>query len=1007
MKKLMTALLFMTAFMRTALADWKPLPPTTDYWQELLHLGASFNNDMLPSFNFDSGKIDWLAHFGNPAETDQAPYDGLIYSVPNRINNAALDPSNAAPVPVRWTAMVNPAKTPADPNPLWKTNPDCNNYIKYWHIYLYVPGSETRSVRFHYRCDDNLYLWQNGEPTLSRINWDNNAVLTYDSTLTPGVNSILIKLREGDSGDHMVIRLTDANNAPFSDILYSLNGAHEPLGAPAVVSRTDASARIASTYFNPFDTPVSFYAFCAEADADAGDTLDAWISAVAQGAAQELSDLNAMDIPTSYEFVGLNAETEYCVRFFAKRGAIETCSEPITFITYNDEPVVAALPASDIAGLSFTANVDLIFAGAGISAADLYLYWGATPGTDVPASWNGATSPIHISNCVADEYSIPVFGLDYEHEYHYRVLASNATETAWSPETISVSTIGSPVFGSIYAEVPANGSMKMTAEIETAGPAPATITCYWGDSLGTLAPVTNWLNQTGAPTLSFTKTGLQVGGTYYYAFSIYCYVNSNTEWTVFSATNTFVTVGSTTWTAGAGADTDWTAAANWDINLVPGGAATAVVPAPGFAITAAQDAEVSDLIFSGGSTSLNLGNKTISASQSIVVGAPSSAAHVTLENGALTTPNETTIGIANIGSTFTLGANSRLDTRILNVGLTTAASDSRSTRLIVGDGGVLSASGQTTIAARDLNHSAPDHELHVLSGGLFLANGIALGADHSNSDMTGRLIIDGGTVTNAGALRLSQSFGREHAVHLRNGAYLHQTGLVTVGERAASSRLVLVDSAADIFNNFNLNNFSDNAEGRNMFILTNSIVNLTGTLFVGEKQTASDNFIIIHADAGKESHLNMPSSTLGLGRSAPNNRIHVNNGALTASALHLGNSSTSLNNQLRVADAAKVRLATMNLNNQAVIGFAIPRDGFTEVPIILTGAATLAGNTRIEIDAGDFTGTTRLMETAAMPILPDENFTLKANGVRLYKIMMTAESLDIKVSLPGSLLIIK
>ena len=128
----------------------------------------------------------------------------------------------------------------------------------------------------------------------------------------------------------------------------------------------------------------------------------------------------------------------------------------------------------------------------------------------------------------------------------------------------------------------------------------------------------------------------------------------------------------------------------------------------------------------------------------------------------------------------------------------------------------------------------------------------------------------------------------------------------------------------------------------------------------------------------------------------------------TASALNLGNSATSLNNQLRVAGAAaEVRAATMNLKNQSVLGFAILSDGFANVPVVLTGAATLEASTRVEIDAGDFVGTTRLMETADMPILPDANFALTANGVRFYKIMMTAEFLDIKVSLPGSLLIIK
>ena len=49
MKKLTMALLTVFAFMHAVFAEWKFLSPTTDYWQELLHLGAEFNVNMLPA----------------------------------------------------------------------------------------------------------------------------------------------------------------------------------------------------------------------------------------------------------------------------------------------------------------------------------------------------------------------------------------------------------------------------------------------------------------------------------------------------------------------------------------------------------------------------------------------------------------------------------------------------------------------------------------------------------------------------------------------------------------------------------------------------------------------------------------------------------------------------------------------------------------------------------------------------------------------------------------------
>ena len=87
--------------------------------------------------------------------------------------------------------------------------PNTDGYVKYWHIYVVVPGTADREICWKFRHDDEIRIWNNGTLAVNRGGWDGGGEVSEDGILHAGVNSITIKLHEGAGGDYMGVRVTD------------------------------------------------------------------------------------------------------------------------------------------------------------------------------------------------------------------------------------------------------------------------------------------------------------------------------------------------------------------------------------------------------------------------------------------------------------------------------------------------------------------------------------------------------------------------------------------------------------------------------------------------------------------------------------------------------------------------------------------------------------------------------------------------------------------------------
>jgi len=180
-----------------------PLPE--HYWTDLLHLGEDFNTHYIPSTDTEDRNRDLLA--GHGGDANQRPYPGLRYR---------LDRTSTRDNTLVWTPLHFPGGH-------WVPEPDQNNYVKYWHVYLVSEAPDDREVVFHFRHDDDIRMWNNGTLMVSRDGHDSGREYNQRGTIHAGVNAITIKLREGSGGDWMAMRVTDADDRPLADLVYSLS----------------------------------------------------------------------------------------------------------------------------------------------------------------------------------------------------------------------------------------------------------------------------------------------------------------------------------------------------------------------------------------------------------------------------------------------------------------------------------------------------------------------------------------------------------------------------------------------------------------------------------------------------------------------------------------------------------------------------------------------------------------------------------------------------------------
>lgn len=411
MKRMLAAFLGLVASLlaqpaRADVVTSGPLP--AGWWKTLLHLGADFNNHYLNSNQESNRDYDYLSDYGG--EASQQPYPGLLYT--------NLSAASTGDKSLTWTPL---AITAADGR--WMTSPDKHNYVKYWHIYLIVPGSSDRLVRFHYRTDDDLRMWVNGTLAISRNGWDNGAVLTQDGTLYAGLNAITIKLREGSGGDHMAMRVTDRSNADYTDLSYTLSpGSFTLTTLPATeVGETTATLNGDITII----TEDAFTVWAVWSTNDWGEAFAAW---QAYGGTASLGQPE--DGAFDYQASGLASNTTHYYRLFATNDSDTAWSDKASsFKTLGLPPTVDnASGATGIGGVRAFLNGRLT----GGSRADCRIYLGTTDGV-----W---TQSYDFGSKLEGSFSVNAGGLALSTTYYYRTFASNDYGVAWSATPASFTT---------------------------------------------------------------------------------------------------------------------------------------------------------------------------------------------------------------------------------------------------------------------------------------------------------------------------------------------------------------------------------------------------------------------------------------------------------------------------------------------------------------------------------------------------------------------------------------
>ncbi len=296
-----------------------PLP--NGYLNRLLHLGADFNNDYISTSVGGVGGIDsdQLSAFGG--EVNIRPQDGDTF---NDVPGATTTDGK-----LTWTVMDCPA---ADGN--WKPLPDRENYIKYWHVYIYVPGKANRQVLFRHNNDDGLRVWVNGSLQVSH--GGAGGEFSSGGTLYPGINSVTIKLQEGGGGDYMALRITDPSGNYFDDLTYQFS----PYLFDVADPRTDSADFTSATTLKVLGVP----------EAAHGSDYQVTLSSDPSSLSEE--DWTYFDLdnpPTTLDLPLTTSGTEYTVAFWMRSytdGIVTTNCETTTITYLLDAPTALAKDAA-------------------------------------------------------------------------------------------------------------------------------------------------------------------------------------------------------------------------------------------------------------------------------------------------------------------------------------------------------------------------------------------------------------------------------------------------------------------------------------------------------------------------------------------------------------------------------------------------------------------------------------------------------------------------------------
>ena len=660
-------------------------------------------------------------------------------------------------------------------------------------------------------------------------------------------------------------------------------------------------------------------------------------------------------------------------------------------------------------------------------------------------------------------YTAPAGGLEADTEYAVRFKVVLGGVEHWS-EAVVFKTLGKPVFNSVSAKIPTPNSIEFAADIASCGAAPATVTLWMGTAENALVITNTWLNMTGATNIAHTVSGLQVGGEYWYAFVIDCYIDETANWLESSDTEKVVLGGVTTWVE---PDTgDWHTGANWD-NGVPGPGAVANFYKGGATVGAKKDLTVAQALFNAaGTMTFDLDGNTLFVGERMDVGG-NAAVNFPAQNGAVLM---LTNGVIDAGAgTVYVGAGTVNNTLVLE-----GTGGIKADTLVV-------MSGYQVSGNNLFQMTGPDARLETAT----LRVGSSRGYDN-------KIILRDCFVTNTqfrvGGDVNGNASQRSHV--LLDNAEVQTASLLVDYYGGRLSTLLMSDSIVNVTGNMEIGHGGEGIDSHT--IASNSVVNINGNVVIAYGNgDAQRNRITVHRDPGKISHVKVAGdcsianygganngivanggtfevvgglqtydnpgqyliSTNGglikIGWTVMNNNrasgtghrleVYGENSRFESGSLVFSNAGNNGHNHLLRVESGTVAVAgnlNLNYNNNfnrmvvkgatsrveagsltvnanATLEFTIPEGGFAQTPVYVTGSGnfSLNPNVKFEITPDGFYGKATLVECENGSINnildPKDNFVFNLKKGDIAKPVQNGKSIAVRISPETTLLIVR
>ncbi len=607
-------------------------------------------------------------------------------------------------------------------------------------------------------------------------------------------------------------------------------------------------------------------------------------------------------------------------------------------------------------------------------------------------------------------------GLAPDTTYYFQLTATNESGTDASEIVSSFTTRGAPAFGPVSFSGDVVGGLSASCELVDAGFGGATVSCLFGTDPDALLAVESWTPAQGDTLTAGIASGLSFGTTYYVAFQGTCTdPGTGLAYTGTTAPVSLTTARDFTWT-GLGGSTAWALDANWDPAQIPTANANAFFTSGDADVLASGDVALSTLAVNGGAhASLDFSGNGLRVDDTLTLAGSGSS--LALADGdfffggsiAANTLGKGTLAVGP-GASVVCEGNAAFGSKNSNyTGNTVRLEDGASFELTYGmltlatapDGwtdagnsvyvptGAVMTIGSATV-------SVPGNQV-VVDGGRLVTTGTYTNGERGNNNSANGAVlrVDNGGSFSAAALKCSSWYASK--VLVLNGATAAVKGAVTIGTDAdsgAGSQLV-VSNATLTAGSIAIPS-DDRHRSETMRVFQDEGAT-TSVAVSGNVQVA----VPTSSRGGNFNHdntLDIAGGTFAVG------------GELTVGAAH----ATHTNNWLKVSRAStRLTAAKLTTRGDCGLAFTVPAGGFAEAPVAVSGAAVLAGTTRLSVDCTAFVqaggGTTTLLAagTLADDSIPPENISVITVTDGVARVRQTGNAIVLHAYQPATTLVVK